>query len=482
MGRARAGEKQQPVLVWFRRDLRLADNPALDWAVKSGRSIIPVYIDSDELEARPLGSASRWWLERSLLALENSLKAKGSRLIIRSGSPPDVLSVLARETDAGAVAFSRLYDPGSGERERRVRGALHGLAFTAFNAGWLSEPGTLLSASGAPYRVFAPFHRALLSRAFPSPDLPAPATLRPPVTWPSSESPIRSATGPSIWKTREGIADWTPGEEGASARLSAFLASDLSGYLTARDLPGMDATSRLSPHLRFGEIAPWRVTEAASTAAESDRRLERDARKLSDEVAWREFAGHLLHHFPSMTHRSMRSAFDQLAWREDGGGLQAWREGQTGFPIVDAGMRQLRQTGWMHNRVRMIVASFLVKDLLIDWRQGEAWFWDSLIDADPANNPMNWQWAAGSGVDAAPFFRVFNPVLQGERHDQDGHYVRRWIPELSRIPARWLHSPWMAPGDVLATAGVRLGCTYPAPIVDHAAARRRALAAYRAVK
>jgi deoxyribodipyrimidine photo-lyase len=477
------GVRPGPVILWFRRDLRLADNPALDWALASGRSILPVYIHDEALEDRPLGAASRWWLDKSLRALGASLAALGSRLILRAGSAPVVLKALADETRAGALAFNRLHDPAAASRQQAVRAALPGLEIAHFAASWLAEPGTVLTGSGGPYRVFTPFGRALRTNL----DLPMlsspPERIPAPDAWPTSEAVDDWALHPGKPDWSLGFVAWTPGEAGARGRLIDFVDTGLGDYVCGRDAPGQtDGTSSISPHLRFGEIAPWRLAIAVQETARRNPGFDSAADKFVGELAWRDFGAHLLFHFPTMPSANMRPEFDRMPWRDDPSGFEAWTKGATGYPIVDAGMRQLWTTGWMHNRVRMIVASFLVKDLMIDWRRGEAWFWDTLLDADPASNAMNWQWSAGSGVDAAPYFRVFNPALQGERFDAAGTYVRRWVPELAALPERWIHRPDAAPPLLLAEAGVRLGRDYPAPIVDHGAARTRALEAWRTLK
>ena len=477
------GVRPGPVILWFRRDLRLADNPALDWALASGRTVIPAYIHDEAVEDRPLGAASRWWLDKSLRALATSLEAAGSRLVLRAGSAPEVLKALADETGAGALTFNRLHDPGAAEREQGVRAALPSLDVADFAASWLAEPGTVLTGTGGPYKVFTPFGRTVRANL----DLPMlsspPERIPAPEAWPNSEAVDSWRLHPAGPDWSAGFADWTPGEAGARERLIDFVDSGLGDYVRGRDAPGLkDGTSSISPHLRFGEIAPWRLAIAVQEAARRNPGFDTAADKFTGELAWRDFGAHLLFHFPTMPRANMRPEFDRMVWRDDPEGFEAWTRGRTGYPIVDAGMRQLWTTGWMHNRVRMIVASFLVKDLLIDWRRGEAWFWDTLVDADPASNAMNWQWSAGSGVDAAPYFRVFNPALQGERFDAAGAYVRRWVPELAGVPDRWIHRPDAAPPLLLAEAGVRLGRDYPAPIVDHGAARTRALEAWRTLK
>lgn len=472
-----------PVILWFRRDLRLADNPALAWALSSGRPIVPVYVHDEALEDRPLGAASRWWLDKSLRALAASLEARGSRLLLRAGPAAEVLKALANESGAGALAFNRLHDPDAARRERDVRSVLAGLQFADFAASWLAEPGTVLTGSGGPYKVFTPFGRAVRTDLQLPPLSSPPDRLPAPETWPSSDAIDAWGLHPVQPDWSGGFSTWAPGEDGARKRLIAFVDRGLGGYVQGRDAPGLkDGTSSLSPHLRFGEIAPWRVAIAVQEAARRNPAFDSAAEKFVGELAWRDFGAHLLFHFPSMPRANMRPEFDRMRWRDDPEGFRAWTGGRTGYPIVDAGMRQLWATGWMHNRVRMIVASFLVKDLMIDWRRGEAWFWDTLLDADPASNAMNWQWSAGSGVDAAPYFRVFNPALQGERFDPAGDYVRRWVPELATVPDRWIHRPDAAPPLLLAEAGVRLGRDYPMPIVDHGQARTRALEAWRALK
>lgn len=466
-------------VLWFRRDLRLADNPALQWAIERGGPVIPLYVRDEHLETRPMGAAARWWLDKSLKALAADLEARGSRLVLRAGPAPFVVHALMEEAGADALAFSDLLAASDATEEaERPDGAEVG----RFSASWLTRPGSLRTGQGGAYKVFAPYGRALREAYAAPPPTPAPKSIPAPAAWPESEKLSEWGLHPTRPDWSTGFADWEPGEAGAVRRLEAFVDDPLAGYVKGRDTPGVEGTTRLSPHLAFGEIAPWRIESTIREAAARKPALMEPAEKAFNELAWRDFAAHLLRAFPQMRERNMRGEFDHMPWRRDPRGFRAWTRGQTGYPIVDAGMRQLWKTGWMHNRVRMAVASFLVKDLLIDWREGEAWFWDTLVDADPGANATNWQWAAGSGVDASPFFRIFNPTSQGERFDKDGAYVRRWVPELARLPARWLHRPWQAPREVLAAAGVELGRNYPAPIVDHAEARDRALAAYRGLK
>lgn len=469
------------IIVWFRQDLRRADNPALAAAAERG-VVLPVHILDDGTgpeTPRPLGGAARWWLHHSLAALRDDL---GS-LTLRRGDPGDVLESLVEETGATAVYWSRRYDPGGVARDRAVKARLQacGVAVESFPGSLLREPWTIRTQSGQPYRVFTPFRRALLASAIAEPEA-APARIA------LADAPLgdrlddwrltpRSPNWAEGWERL-----WRPGEAGAQARLDAFIDETLGDYAEGRDRPDRPATSRLSPHLRWGEISARQIRARLRFRAD-ERPAEAEAvEKFLSELAWRDFSHHLLFAWPSLPERNWRPAFDAYPWRDDAGDLEAWRRGRTGYPMVDAGMRELWRTGFMHNRVRMLTASFLVKHLRLHWREGEAWFWDTLADADPANNAASWQWVAGSGADAAPYFRIFNPATQGRKFDPDGVYIRRWLPELARLDDRWIHAPHEAPAAALDAAGVALGETYPAPIVDHAAARRQALAGYEAVK
>lgn len=469
-----------PAIVWFRQDLRLADNPALAAACARGGPVLCLYI-LDELEAWPMGGASRWWLHQSLAALSADLRARGATLILRRGPAQSVLGALAAETAAGAVYWNRCYEPAAIARDTEVKTALkdQGLEVRSFNAALLFEPWEIRTKTGDFYKVFSAFWRACALAGAPAPPQPAPGAIRPPQALPQGDDLTDWGLTPVKPDWAGGLrAAWTPGEAGALERLDAFLGGPVNHYRTDRDRPDRPHTSGLSPHLHFGEIGPRQVW-AATRARGGD---STDAEKFLAELGWREFSHHLLFHVPTLPERNLREAFDAFPWLDDPAALDAWRQGRTGYPIVDAGMRQIWTTGWMHNRVRMIVASFLVKDLLLPWQAGEAWFWDTLVDADLAANSASWQWVAGSGADAAPYFRVFNPVLQGEKFDPDGDYVRRWVPELARLPGAWIHKPWLAPPLTLEGAGIRLGTSYPRPIVDHAAARDRALAAFAKIR
>jgi len=473
-----------PAIVWFRQDLRLTDNPALAEAVASARPIIPVYILEDSDQARTPGGATLWWLDKSLKALADSLERRGSRLILRRGDAAHNLNEIIAATGAGAVFWNRLYDKHAVARDSAIKSDLtaDGVTVTTCNGSLLNEPWTVKNGSGEPYRVFTPYWRAARTKVAELPAHTAPGALAVPQQWPDGDRLTDWGLHPTAPDWSTGFSDWTPGETGAANALDQFLADAIDGYGDNRNLPGVAGTSRLSPHLHFGEIGPrqvWRAVHAATVMGDAS---EMQADKFLSEIGWREFNHHILFHWPDLPTANFKPEFDRFTWREDEAGFAAWSRGLTGYPIVDAGMRELWTTGFMHNRVRMIVASFLIKNLMIDWRRGEAWFWDTLVDADIAQNAANWQWVAGSGADASPWFRIFNPVTQGQKFDAAGAYVRRWVPELSRLPDKLIHAPWTASSNELAYAGVTLGLTYPKPIVDHAAARDRALAAWTAVR
>lgn len=472
-----------PVVVWFRRDLRIADNPALTAAVASGRPVVPVFVwaPGEEGPWAP-GGASRWWLHHSLCSLDRELRGRGSRLIVRSGVTRDVLLAVARATGARAVCWNRRYEPAVVARDAVLAAALReaGLDVQSCNGAVLCEPWEVATKAGLPYQVFTPFWRACCERLPPPVPLAPPKRLAAPARWPEGDAIERFELLSRVDWAAGLRARWEPGERGAADRLHDFVAERIAAYGAARDVPGEPGTSRLSPHLHFGEISPRQVWHAVAARVDVGSRvgLTSSAEAFLREVGWREFAVHLLHHFPHTPERPLRSAFAAFAWRDDASDERAWRQGRTGYPIVDAGMRELWATGWMHNRVRMIAASFLVKHLLLPWQKGAAWFWDTLVDADLASNTLGWQWTAGCGADAAPYFRIFNPTAQGERFDPRGAYVRRWVPELAGLPDSRIHQPWTASAAELRAAGIDLGSEYPRPIVDHAAARLRALAVF----
>jgi deoxyribodipyrimidine photo-lyase len=473
-------------IVWFRRDLRLDDNPALREASLRG-AVVPVYVWSpDAFGDWPPGAASRWWLHHSLSKLNERLAAAGSRLILLSGPPEDLLVETAKSTGADTVLWNGLHEKTSREEEDRVSGALRdaGVRAESFGGAALFDPDAVRTSQGGPFKVFTPFWKACLALPAPFGPLPPPKTLSPPPAWPGSVALDDLGLLPAADRAGGLRESWRPGETGAGEALEKFLAGTVRSYTASRNRPDIDGTSRLSPHLHFGEISPRRVWHETGARSRS-RRPEQTAAPADDflrQIGWREFAHHLIRHFPHTSGAPLRPEFLDFPWRKDTAGLEAWRKGATGYPIVDAGMRELWTTGWMHNRVRMVAASFLVKDLLVHWLEGARWFWETLVDADLANNTLGWQWTAGCGADAAPFYRIFNPVIQGEKFDPDGKYVGRWVPELAGLPSRWIHKPWEAPALVLGKAGVRLGKDYPERIVDHYAARDRALEALARIK
>ncbi|MFT4603422.1 MAG: deoxyribodipyrimidine photo-lyase [Rhodothermales bacterium] len=448
----------RPVIVWFENDLRLADHGALAAAAASGAPVIPLFV-WDGGKGWAEGAASRWWLHHSLTAFRDALAWSGLSLVVRQGDPADVVPVLARETDAESVAWLERPDPTRSKRDDRITERLtqDGRQVGRYGGALLHDPERVQTGSGGPYKVFTPFHNRFRQMVEVAQPLDAP------VFSPGQATPdlVTQAVGelgllPTI-RWDDGLAAaWAPGERGALVQMQDL---ELSGYAEQRDIPSVDGTSRLSPHLHFGEVSPRQVWHAAGPIAPYRRQL-----------VWRDFAHHLLHHFPKTREAPLRKEFRDFPWLQDADALRRWQRGQTGYPIVDAGMRQLWETGWMHNRVRMVVASFLTKHLLHSWLDGQAWFNDTLVDADLASNVFGWQWAGGCGADAQPFFRIFNPMTQGKKFDSQGIYVRRWIPEIAHLPSKVIHEPWTAdviPGD------------YPSPMVDHKTARERALAAYK---
>jgi deoxyribodipyrimidine photo-lyase len=468
-----------PLIVWFRQDLRLADNPALAAAVKTGTPILPVYA-LDDVNAGPwkMGGASRFWLHHSLNALNDSLNGK---MVFLKGDALVQIPALVKETGAQGVYWNRCYEPWRIKRDKILKENLKhmNVAAESFNGSLLWEPWDVLKDDGTPYKVFTPFFRkGCLSKAPPREPLPKPKTLdllsHKGETL-SALSLLPSKPEPRWDKKMEEY--WTIGEDGAHKALRAFLNLGIHNYKEGRNFLTGDHCSHLSPHLHFGEVSPNQVWYAA--AAKGDGK---DIDHFHSELGWREFSYSLLYHFPDLPEKPLQERFAAFPWDKSDSNLEAWKRGQTGYPIVDAAMRQMWEMGYMHNRARMVVGSFLVKNLLLHWIDGEKWFWDCLCDADLANNAASWQWIAGCGADAAPYFRVFNPVLQGEKFDPDGTYVRRYVPELKNLPDKYLHQPWTAPEDVLKKAGVVLGQTYPHPIVDHAQSRDRALEAFEATK
>jgi deoxyribodipyrimidine photo-lyase len=484
-----AGVNGAPTIVWFRQDLRVQDNAALQAALEQGGAVVPVYILDEKGEEKwGLGGASKWWLHQSLKTLDESLRERGSRLILARGETLKVLRRLVKETGACAVYWNRRYEPAVVARDKAVEASLRedGVEAKSFNSALLFEPHEIANKQGGPFQVFTAYWRHCLSREF-APEIVIKTKIFPAVKrWPESVELKALRLLPEIPWDEGFYAAWTPGEAGAKKRLGYFLKTSAAGYGKTRNVPGEDGTSRMSPHLHFGEIGPRQIWAAARKQSERSGVFPANAgvQMFLSEIGWREFAHHLLAHFPETPTRPLREKFADFEWASDAGGkkLKAWQRGLTGYPIVDAGMRQLWATGWMHNRVRMIAASFLVKHLRLSWTKGAEWFWDTLVDADLANNTLNWQWSAGCGADASPYFRIFAPVLQGMKFDGDGAYVRRWVPEVAGLPDKFLHAPWEAPAEVLANAGVRLGANYPSPIVEHKTAREEALKAFKQLR
>lgn len=470
-----------PLILWFRKDLRLADNPALHAAVHTGQPVLPVFILDDTLnEASPrtLGAASRWWLHHSLVALGTCLP-----LVLRRGAPEAVLQDLIAETGASAVFWNRLYEPETISRDSAIKAALkdQGLDVQSFAGRYLAEPHVLKTKAGTMLKVFTPYWKALHAHFehHPLPDvLPAPDDR---AIWFQDMKGDDLAnwhllpTAPD-WSSGLG-AQWLPGEAGAWARFDQFKDTALDAYKDNRNRPDLPGVSYLSPHLHWGEISVTQLWHATVTHGNSSSHEH-----FLKELTWRDFSAYLLYHFPTLPDQNWRADFDAFPWKEDPETLKRWQRGMTGYPLVDAGMRQLWATGWMHNRVRMIVASFLVKHMLHPWQVGESWFWDTLVDADPATNPAAWQWVAGCGADAAPYFRIFNPITQADKFDPEGQYIKKWVPELARLPQQFIAQPWAADPLTLHTAGVTLGETYPTPLIDHKTARARALQAFQSLK
>lgn len=467
-------------LVWFRQDLRLFDNPALHFAASKG-DIIPVFIYPEGL-----GGASYWWLNQSLKKLINNFSEHGIELILTKGKPEVILPELAQKVSATSLVWNRVYSPKGIEQGANVKQAFCAtdIHLQSFNGQLLIEPSTVLNKQGAPYKVFTPFWRYCTSILNPSELLPIPSL--------SQKQSELSAISDSLdsWNLHPSQPDWSsglaerwqPGEQGAQQRLGSFLQNVIGNYKDGRDFPAQHNTSYLAPHLAFGEISAkqiWFDTHNAIQAGDVDAV---NGNKFLSEIGWREFSRYLLVHFPQMVSSPFNSKFEAFPWQDSPELLTAWQRGQTGYPIVDAGMRELWHTGYMHNRVRMISASFLTKHCLTHWHAGMDWFWDTLVDADIANNTASWQWVSGCGADASPYFRVFNPILQGEKFDKQGDYIKKWLPELAELSPKFIHQPWQADPLSMQQANVQLGVNYPHPIVDHKEARELALSAYTALK
>ena len=477
------------VIVWFRDDLRINDNPALLAAIETGLPVLALYILDEANEGiRPLGRASKWWLHHSLASLTENLADHGIDLALLKGAASTLIAELATKLQPSAIFWNRRYGKAERDIDSKIKAdcLASGVDAKSFNGALLYEPWEVTTKTGDPMKVFTPFWRA--AQALMAPALPRPlptgkiSAFKPPSSLTSLSLEDLSLLPKRDW-AKHFPETWSPGEQGAQEKLDNFFESAFSGYAEGRNRPDYRSTSLLAPHLRFGEISIRDVFQRAGEAAHLNPKIsDADLRSFRSELGWREFSNHLLFHNPALATENYNRTFDAFPWADNAPALHAWQRGLTGYPIVDAGMRELWQTGFMHNRVRMIVASFLIKHLLIDWRFGENWFWDTLLDADPANNAASWQWVAGSGADAAPYYRIFNPMLQGEKFDPDGIYVRKYVPELAALRAPAIHTPWLASPADLRAANVSLGKTYPLPIVDHAAARERALGAFKALK
>ncbi|MBO6539538.1 MAG: deoxyribodipyrimidine photo-lyase [Rhizobiaceae bacterium] len=475
-------DPEKPVVVLFRHDLRLGDNRALATATESSKPVIALFVfDEISPDIRPIGGARRWWLHQSLTELAKALEKLGATLILRRGETQSVVEDVIDKSGADMVLWNRRYDPPAIEVDKALKSSLNDrdIACASFDGQLLHEPWKLKTGSGGFYKVYTPFWRAFTSEDEPRKTLDAPTKLRGFEGELASDRLDEWKLLPTKPDWSGGLRDaWTPGEAGAQDRLSDFIDEALKDYADKRDRPDRESTSRLSPHLAHGEITPFQIWDAVSGLSD---KLGDDVLKFRKELVWREFAWHLLFHNPDLARTNFNRDFDDFPWRRDKQALKAWQKGQTGYPIVDAGMRQLWETGWMHNRVRMVVASFLTKHLLLDWREGEAWFWDTLVDADAANNPASWQWVAGCGADAAPYFRIFNPILQGEKFDPRGDYVRHFVPELTDEDAETIHEP-AAKKAKKSASKVKLSGDYPVALIDHREARERALAAYQKLR
>ncbi len=464
-------------IMWFRQDLRVKDNPALVEAAIAGE-ILPIYIlDDSNANEDKMGGASRVWLHYALADLNRSLQGN---LSLYKGDAKAILKQLCDNNDITSAYWNRCYEPWRIRRDKDIKQTLSekGVLVKSSNASLLWEPWQVLKKDGTPYKVFTPFYRrGCLSAEAPRTPLAKPNKM----TFVDNKMPSYKLEElgllPHIPWDKTVIQHWDSSEKGAEDAMVTFLEQGIRNYKEGRNLPAKANTSRLSPYLHFGQISPNQVWHQ-SLNREQNHHLE----TFQSELAWREFSYSLLYHFPQLPRQNLQGKFDRFPWQWGGDKLQAWQQGKTGYPIIDAGMRELWQTGFMHNRVRMIVGSFLVKNLLLHWQQGEAWFWDCLVDADLASNSASWQWIAGCGADAAPYFRVFNPVIQGEKFDKTGEYTRRFVPELKDLPDKYLFKPWEAPTEVLQQASVELGKTYPMPIVDLKTSREQALAAFKALK
>lgn len=465
-------------IVWFRQDLRIQDNPALVHASQQKSPILFLYIYDDTLPPeQTMGGAQQWWLYNSLTALGDQLKKRfDTPLILKRGNPLSILKTICHEIEATGLYWNRCYEPHSIERDQKIKSHFKGtIDVASFNGGLLFEPWEVMNKSGNPFQVFTPFYKHASAHISPRPLEKTPNPIK------GFSKPLKS-DDLEDWNllpqnpdwAQKFAAYWQPGEDGGHQKLQSFLRDRLQDYAANRDVPSVQAVSELSPHIHFGEISPHQAWFGAKDTDATQKNID----KFLSELGWREFSYYILFHFPHIPTKNFNQKFDGFPWDKNTKMLTAWQTGKTGYPIVDAGMRQLWETGWMHNRLRLIVGSFLTKHLLHNWRDGAAWFWDTLLDADLANNSASWQWIAGSGADAAPYFRIFNPMLQSKKFDPEGTFIRKWVPELKNLSNQEIHAPWELSQDTLEKAGIVLGDTYPHPMIDHQKARERALQAF----
>lgn len=466
-----------PTLLWFRKDLRLTDNTALKAAIEAGGPVIPVFIWSpDEAGDWAPGAASQWFLHQALKSLDASFRERGGHLVLRTGDSLEELRDMIEKTGARCVFWNRRYEMPQREVDADIKKALRedGLEAESFNSSLLNEPHTVSTGAGKPYKVYTPYWRKVKDRSLPEVAEPGLAKMQLPESYPQTVALDSLGLLPEEQWYRKFYPIWEVGEAAAQKRLERFLEDAVDDYDEARDVPSISGTSGLSAYLHYGLIGPRQIMH--TLLSRHDLRAK-GPNTFAKEVYWREFAYNVLYHFPNTPDAPLQEKYADFPWEPDSEALERWQRGQTGYPVVDAGMRELYATGWMHNRIRMVVSSFLVKHLLQDWREGERWFWDTLVDADLASNTLGWQWSGGCGADAAPYFRVFNPMTQGKKFDAEGDYVRKWVPELAKLPSKYIHEPWEAPDGILQHAGVELGESYPKPIIDHKEGRERALEA-----
>lgn len=467
-------------IVWFRKDLRLHDNQALWEALQRG-IIIPIFIWSKDEELELASSeASRWWLHHSLLSLKHTLQQYGISLLIREGKSEDILLKLIEETGANAVYYNERYEPSIIKRDEHLAQILHhkNIYVRSFHSNLLFHPSAILKSNGEPYKVYTAFWKRCIKEPISRP-FSFPSSIN------GSEQMIKSDTIeglellPKIRWDKKLNQYWEPGESSAIQNWKDFVQNSLPKYQLERDYPALQSVSNLSPYLAWGNISPRAIWYSAQKHQET---IAENVEAFLKQLIWREFSYHQLVHFPSIPYKSIRTQYEAFPWENKEEDFIKWKSGKTGYPLVDAGMRELWETGTMHNRVRMVVASFLVKHLLIPWTKGAEWFQHTLVDFDLANNSLGWQWVSGSGFDAAPYFRIFNPITQSEKYDKNGEYIRKWVPELEKLPSPYIHRPWEAPQHLLISADVILGEDYPLPIIDHTFARKRALHAYEMIK